>query len=98
MCVRFVRNLLSNLDDGLVYFITMAVLFVAIILGALFIISKTGGSSEAEIVEDARGTCVVTDISANGETHQYLMWENGYRGGITHLPNCKYCGKTVNGK
>ncbi len=98
MHVKLVRNLISSLDDGLVYFVTLAVLFVAIVLGALFIISKTCASSEAEVVEEARGTCVVRDVTAVGETHQYLMWENGYRGGMTHLPNCKYCGKTVNGK
>lgn len=34
---------------------------------------------------------VVTEVTANGETHEYLYIDKYARSGITHLPNCKYC-------
>lgn len=99
MHVKTLRNLIDRLDGDIVYFVSLVGLFALTVVGGLFLIARSDASAEANVSDEPLGTCVVTDITANGECHQYLMWEDGYRGGMTHLPNCKYCPKDVdNGK
>lgn len=34
---------------------------------------------------------VLVDLTFEGESHQYVFYEKGYKGSLSHWEGCKYC-------
>ena len=53
------------------------------------------GDSEITVKNVTRNSIndiyVIVEVTYNGETHEYLQFDSGPQGGISHWEGCRYC-------
>lgn len=68
-----------------------------ILIFAAFILCLSGCNyrTEEQRIESKRiynqRNSSLTDITFNDETHEYVLFIDGYRGSLCHWEGCKYC-------
>ena len=67
------------------YVIGQIVLYTSLLIGVVSFAAYFAGKQDGKLPYDVR------TYEYDGIPHQYIILENGYRGGIAHYPECKFC-------
>lgn len=65
--------------------------FVILLFAALILCACNVDSEKVIHSDFCVGHLRIIELTFNGETHEYVLYDTGYRGSVSHWEGCKYC-------
>jgi len=53
--------------------------------------SETYNSNTVAEDQSASGNLSLRTIEVRGSKHEFIFWHDAYKGGMAHLPECRFC-------